>query len=133
MTVAEKHDQVIDAVIARLKSFGGTKAIVGDRVGRNGEIPAPAMPRAIVLIGRCHVPPSAGAKQLVQVDVLVEVQAETEDVLPTLATGVQHALCGWKQMPLVHGGNLTDTQDTLPIEGGFSRRQLFGLFTTVPE
>lgn len=131
MTVAEKHDQVIDAIIARLKSHGGTKAIVGDRVGKPGDVLA--NPCIIVSKGRSHVSPSAGAKQLAQVDVLVEVQAETEDVLPTLATGVQHALCGWKQMPLVHGGNLTDTQDTLPIEGGFSRRQLFGLFTTVPE
>lgn len=131
MTVAEKHDQVIDAVIARLKSFGGTKAIVGDRVGKPGD--TLAKPCLIVSKGRSHVPPNAGAKQLAQVDALVEVCAETEDVIPTLATGVQHAICGWKQMPIVHGGNLTDTQDTLPIEGGFSRRQLFGLFTTVPE
>lgn len=132
MTVQEKHDLVIQGVIAHLKQHAGLTAIVGGRVVTNKD-EAPTLPCLVVSKGRWHAAPGSGAKMLCQADVLVEARCGPEDLMPTLAIAAQYALNGHKNSPLIEGATLTDTADTLPIDGGFSRRQLFGVFTRVPD
>lgn len=122
------HDDLVAAVVDRLKTYPATALVAGDRVYTAADLPdEPTYPLYFVSKGTDHGAPEVAGPVLAQADVRVESRAEAEEVLPTLLVACQSALNGFVAEP-VRQCVLIDTGKIEEEETYWKRRDAFGVF-----